>query len=90
MLAGVSDGTLETLYDFIRKTGSFNGNVSTNTTISDKYLLDMELTIEGTDFGDAADHVLTATDCDIRIDMAEGEPDNWTLNATVYGSITAT
>jgi len=48
-------------------------------------------TVEGTNFGDAADHILTLGDVRIdSVDVAEGDPNSYTINFTVYGSVVAT
>ena len=48
-------------------------------------------TVEGTNFGDAADHVLTANDVHITsCDIAEGDPNSYTISFTVYGALVAT
>ena len=88
MLADLSDGTDGTVADFILKQGSYASNTSTSA--GDVYTVDIELTIEGTDFGDSADHTLKATDCHCTLDLAEGSPDTLTINFTVYGSISMT
>jgi hypothetical protein len=64
--------------------------VSTGGTASDVYMLKVTLTIEGTNFGDSADHVMILNNCHLAIDFAEGDPNSFTLNGTVYGAITAT
>lgn len=48
-------------------------------------------TVEGTQFGDAADHILTVGDVRIdTCDVAEGDPNAYTINFTAYGSVVAT
>lgn len=48
-------------------------------------------TVEGTNFGDAADHVLTANDVHITsCDIAEGDPNSYTISFTIYGALVAT
>lgn len=89
-LTDLSDATEKTLWDAVNKTGAFTSAVSTLGTNADLYTLDITLTIEGTDFGDASDHVLTLSDCRCSIDVAEGDPDSFTINFEVLGSITAT
>lgn len=85
-----SDATNETLMDLILRTGSFAAAVSTLGANADVYTLNLSLTVEGTDFGDASDHVLTLTNCELSIDFAEGDPNTFTINGTVYGTVTAT
>lgn len=84
-LADLSDGTDGTLADFMLKQGSYASNVSTTSTDGDVYTVNVILTVEGTDLGDAADHVLTLPDCDAVLSIAEGEPDTVSISGTVYG-----
>jgi len=89
-LTDLSDGTNNTLWDAVNRSGSFAAAVSTLGANADLYTLNITLTIEGTKFGDASDHVLIMNDCRCSIDVAEGDPDSVTLNFEVLGSITAT
>lgn len=89
-LTDVSDATNNTLWDAVNKTGSFSAAVSTLGANADVYTLTITLTIEGTNFGDASDHVITLADCHCSIDVSEGDPDSFTLNFEVLGAITAT
>ena len=88
MVADLSDGSNTTILDFIRKKGSYAANVSTTATTGDVYTIDIVVTIEGTDFGDAADHTFTLEDVDCRADFSEGEPNTLTINGTIYGTVT--
>ena len=89
-MTDLSDATDKLLYDAVNKTGAFSAAVSTGGTASDVYMLKVTLTIEGTNFGDSADHVMIMNNCHLAIDFAEGDPNSFTLNGTVYGAITAT
>lgn len=89
-LTDLSDATNNTLWDAVNRSGSFAAAVSTLGANADLYTLNITLTIEGTQFGDATDHVLVMNDCRCSIDVAEGDPDSFTLNFEVLGSITAT
>ena len=89
-LTELADATNNTLWDAVNKTGSFSAAVSTLGANADLYTLNITLTIEGTQFGDATDHVLIMNDCRCSIDVAEGDPDSFSLNFEVLGSITAT
>jgi hypothetical protein len=87
----LSDATEKTLFNAATKTGAFASAVSTRGANSDVMTYDITFTVEGTDFGDAADHVLTLAD--VRIDswdFAEGDPDTQTINFTVYGAVSGT
>lgn len=89
-MTDLSDATNKTLWDAVNKTGAFASAVSTGGTASDVYMLKVTLTVEGTNFGDSADHVLIMNNCHLSVDFAEGDPNSFTLNGTVYGAITAT
>ena len=88
-MADLSDATDKLIFDIVNKTGAFSAALSTITG-SDVYGLKITLTIEGTNFGDSADHVMIMNNCHLAIDFAEGDPNSFTLNGTVYGAITAT
>jgi len=88
MVPDLSDGSNVTPLDFIRKKGAYTANASTTTALGDVYTIDIVLTIEGTDLGDAADHTFTLEDVDCRADFSEGEPNTLTINGTIYGTIT--
>ena len=89
-MTDLSDATNKTLWDAVNKTGAFASATSTLGTSSDVYSLKVTLTVEGTNFGDSADHTLVLTNCHLTIDFAEGDPNSFTLNGTVYGTLTAT
>ena len=89
-LTDLADATQNTLWDAVNRSGSFAAATSTLGANADLYTLNITLTIEGTQFGDASDHVLVMNDCRCSIDVAEGDPDSFTLNFEVLGAITAT
>lgn len=88
-MADLSDATDKLLWNAINKDGAWAAALSTIAG-SDVYGLKVTLTIEGTNFGDTADHVLVLNGCHMSIDFAEGDPNSFTINGTVYGTITAT
>jgi hypothetical protein len=48
-------------------------------------------TVEGTNFGDSADHTLTLTNCEIEtIDFSEGDPNSFTINGVCTGGWAST
>jgi hypothetical protein len=89
-MTDLSDATDKLIWDAVNKTGAFSAALSTGSIASDVYMLKVTLTIEGTNFGDSADHVIVMNNCHLAIDFAEGDPNSFTLNGTVYGAITAT
>lgn len=88
MVADLSDSSNTTILDFIRKKGAYAANKSTTEAKGDVYTIDIVLTIEGTDLGDATDHTFTLEDVDCRADFSEGEPNTLTINGTIYGTVT--
>jgi hypothetical protein len=89
-LADVTDASDKTLFDFILKRGASASNVSTTAGTGDVYTLDVVFTIEGTDLGDAADHVITLEDVHFTSDLAEGEPNTISASGTIYGTVVGT
>jgi hypothetical protein len=84
-----SDAVTKTVWDAVNKTGTFAAAVSTITN-SDVYGLDCVINIEGTTLWEATDHTLTLVGNRITLDFAEGDPNSFTINGTMYGSMTAT
>ena len=70
-----TDAANGTMMDFLTaKAGSaYSANVSTLGT-GLPYTLDATFTVEGTDFGDSADHTFTCADVLWAIDFSEGDP----------------
>lgn len=89
-MTDLSDATDKLLWDAVNKTGAFSSAISTGSTASDVFMLKVTLTVEGSNFGDSADHTLLMTNCHLSIDFAEGDPNTFTINGTVYGTFTAT
>lgn len=89
-LSQFTDATNGTFLDFLRRTGAFSSNVSTlGTGTGLPYTIDLDIDIEGTDYGDAADHGLLATDVHFNaIGFAEGDPDIINASFEVWGTIT--
>ena len=79
-----------TIKDFLLFRNASSGNTST-TSLGDVKTLDLKLTIEGTDLGDAVDHTTTLEDCIVdSVDFEEGDPSKLTVNLRVMGTITDT
>jgi hypothetical protein len=88
-MADLSDATDKLIWDIVNKTGAFSAALSTITG-SDVYGLKITLTIEGTNFGDTADHTIVMSGVHCTIDFAEGDPNSFSISGTVYGSIVTT
>ena len=83
----VADGTA---IDFLEARGAYAARVSTASAAYEFNLFDVEYTVEGTDHGDAADHVQTVTRCFGDWDFAEGDLDIVNVTVEVYGTHTET
>lgn len=82
--------TNATLIDVIQKTGAWASATSTGGTGYEQFLVDVVMTIEGTDLGDSADHTATFSKVLLTYDVKEGDPDTLSVKGEVYGTITRT
>ena len=89
-MTDLSDNTDKLLYDLARKTGAFASAVSTLGANADAMTYKLTFTVEGTNFGDSADHTLILNDCRITLSFSEGDPNSFSVAGIVYGAITAT
>jgi hypothetical protein len=89
-MTDISDATDKLLYDLARKTGAFASAVSTLGANADAMTYKLTFTVEGTNFGDAADHTMILNDCRITLSFSEGDPNSFSVSGIVYGAITAT
>ena len=85
-----TNSTIATLIDVLNKTGSAAAWVSTGGTGYEHYLLDVKITVEGTDHGDGADHVAMFSKVLLTWDFSEGDVDTINISGEVYGGITYT
>lgn len=89
-MTDLSDATDKLLFDIVRKAAAFSSAKSTLGTNADVYTLKVTFTVEGTNFGDSADHVLVLNDCRLSIGLSEGDPNSFSISGTVYGTVSAT
>tara|TARA_B100000519_G_C14214764_1_gene424406 strand:+ start:220 stop:714 length:495 start_codon:yes stop_codon:yes gene_type:complete len=83
-----TDASSGSAIDFIMKTGSYSGNISTGGSgFSDFYMIDIEFRVEGTDHGDTGDHFANLRKCICTYDFAEGFPDTVNFTIECYGGI---
>lgn len=94
MFDRISSQSVAKLYDIIhRTTGStFENAISTCGATYPVYLLDVELTFEGTNFGDTDDEVFLLKDCDLGIGISETAPNALNISGECLGqhSVTST
>lgn len=89
-MTDLSDNTDKLLYDLARKTGAFASAVGTLGANADAMTYKLTFTVEGTNFGDSADHTMILNDCRITLSFSEGDPNSFSVAGIVYGTITAT
>jgi hypothetical protein len=89
-MTDLSDNSDKLLYDLARKTGTFSAAVSTLGANADAMTYKLTFTVEGTNFGDPADHTMILNDCRITLSFSEGDPNSFSVAGIVYGAITAT
>lgn len=87
-LTDISDGSDTTLPDLVMKTGAYASAVSTLGANADVMTYKLTWVVEGTNFGDSADHIVILNNAHIMIDMSEGDPDTFSVSGTVFGTIT--
>lgn len=86
----LSDASAGAIPDFVFRNGGYASNVSTTGSgTSQVYTIDIQVTIEGTNLGDTADHTFTLEDCEVTsFDYADGDPCTMTLAFICYGAVT--
>jgi hypothetical protein len=87
-VTGFTNSSANLATDTVLRNGAFAAAVSTFGANADVYTLDVKFTMEGTNFGDSADHTFTLEDCRCTIAFAEGDPNKVTISGTCYGAIT--
>jgi hypothetical protein len=85
-----TDGSADALVDFLDKTGSASAHSSVASNAFEQYMIDITLTIEGTDLGDSSDHTAKANTCLATWSFAEGDPDTISVSCEVYEGFTFT
>ena len=81
----------DTLIDVIERTNNWSAAVSTGGSGYESFLHKVVVTVEGTDFGDQADHVWTFGRVKLDYSYAEGDPSNsLTISGIIYSVGTRT
>lgn len=88
MVSDISSDDRETVADFFFKRFAYASRVSTTASIGDADAFNLLFTMEGTDYGDAADQAILAEDiADWEFGFSEGEPNTFSITGTVYGNV---
>ena len=84
-LRDLGDAGYSSLSEIITQTGHVGTTwVSTMGALGEVFTLDLEWTIEGTNHGDASDHVLTLPFCVVTGSLSEGDPNQISISFTSY------
>lgn len=76
-----TDAGVATLFDVLNQSGYTASNwVSTLGATRDEFLVDLRLSIEGSDHGDGSDHTITITDVSLDYSFTEGDPNVTSVN----------
>jgi hypothetical protein len=78
------------IVDFINKTNNYSGNTTATSSgiYVEEYAVHIEYQVEGTDFGDDADHKVTLNTCIATVSFTEGDPSMFNISFTCYGPVT--
>lgn len=92
VMTDVHDAVEQTLTDAVTKQGAWSAATSTfGSAVLDPYTVKFTWTIEGTDLGDASDHVYVVDDVHVdSVDVSESDPNEIKVTGTVYGTTTLT
>lgn len=86
-LRDISDDGYSTLEELVLQSGDVGNNwTSTLGANAEVFTVDLTWTIEGTDHGDASDHVLVLPHCVISGSFSEGDPDQVSISFTSYAN----
>ena len=77
------------IVDFINKTNNYSGNVTAASSgiYVEEYAIHIEYQVEGTNFGDDADHKATLNTCIATVSFTEGDPSMFNISFTCYGPV---
>ena len=81
-------GTDGSIIDFIDGRGAYAARVSTDAGEFEGNVLQVQLTVEGTNLGDSADHVVTFPKVRLFWSFSEGEPDTVSITGTILADPT--
>ena len=76
------------ILEFIKQVGGGASLTSGSAAKGDVMTFQVEIKVEGTDFGDTSDHGIVMAENVISVDWSEGDPSSFPVSGTCYGSIT--
>jgi len=76
------------ILEFVKQVGGGASLTSGSAAKGDVMTFQVEIKVEGTDFGDTSDHGIVLTENVISVDFSEGDPNTFSVSGTTYGSVT--
>ena len=78
------------ILDFINKTNNYSGNTTATSSgiFVEEYAIHIEYQVDGTGFGDDANHKATLNTCIATVSFTEGDPSMFNISFTCYGPVT--
>jgi len=76
------------ILEFIKQQDGGSSLTSQSASKGDVMTFEVQIKVEGTDFGDTSDHSITLQECVLSVDYSEGDPSSFSVSGTCYGAVT--
>ena len=76
------------ILEFIKQQDGGSSLTSQSASKGDVMTFEVQIKVEGTDFGDTSDHQITLQECVLSVDYSEGDPSSFSVSGTSYGAVT--
>jgi len=76
------------ILEFIKQQDGGSSLTSQSASKGDVMTFEVQIKVEGTDFGDTSDHQITLQECVLSVDYSEGDPSSFSVSGTCYGAVT--
>jgi len=75
------------ILEFIKQQDGGSSLTSQSASKGDVMTFEVQIKVEGTDFGDTSDHQITLQECVLSVDYSEGDPSSFSVSGTCYGAV---
>jgi len=75
------------ILEFIKQQDGGSSLTSQSASKGDVMTFEVQIKVEGTDFGDTSDHQITLQECVLSVDYSEGDPSSFSVSGTCYGVV---
>ena len=76
------------ILEFIKQQDGGSSLTSQSASKGDVMTFEVQIKVEGTDFGDTSDHSITLQEAVLSVDYSEGDPSSFSVSGTAYGAVT--